>query len=302
MRWQSSVPGTWRPTPLVRASLWAHGVGMPLVAAGAPGWPWLLGGLVFSHVAMAAGLHPHCQWVGRTLTRLPHGGMAPSGDVALTFDDGPDPSATPRILDLLDAAGARASFFCIGTRAARHPALIARMIASGHTVENHTWSHPATFAAHGRQRMAAEVLRAQRVLTELAGTPPRWMRAPAGLRSPLLEPVLAGAGLRHASWTRRAYDGRCIDPAIVAARLIRGLAPGDVLLLHDGSSARMPLFPAGAGGGGTVATAALPAVLDAIRARGLRAVALPAPLAVPALPGDAATPAAAHVARTPASA
>jgi len=287
MIWASSVPTTWRPTPLVRASLWAHGVGMPLVAAGAPGWPWLLGGLMLSHAAMAAGLHPRCQWVGPTMIRLPH----PTDSVALTFDDGPDPSATPRILDLLDAAGARASFFCIGIRAARHPALIARIVAGGHTVENHTWSHPATFAAYGRRRIANEVLRAQDVLTDLAGTPPRWMRAPVGLRSPLLEPVLAGAGLRHASWTRRAYDGRCTDPAAVATRLIRRLASGDLLLLHDGSSARMA--------GGTVAAAALPAVLDAISARGLRAVALPAPLAAP---GDAATPASVPAAGSRASA
>ena len=206
------------------------------------------------------------------MIRLPH----PTDSVALTFDDGPDPSATPRILDLLDAAGAQASFFCIGIRAARHPALIARIVAGGHTVETHTWSRPATFAAYGRRRIANEVLRAQDVLTDLAGTPPRWMRAPVGLRSPLLEPVLAGAGLRHASWTRRAFDGRCTDPAAVATRLIRRLASGDLLLLHDGSSARMA--------GGTVAAAALPAVLDAISARGLRAVALPAPLAAPGRP------------------
>ncbi len=285
MKWAASVPVAWRPTPLVRASLWAHGVGAPLLAAGVPGWPWLLGGLVLSHTVMAAGLHPRCQWVGPTLVRLPD-----TDTVALTFDDGPDPEATPRILDLLDAAGARASFFCIGTRAARHPALVADIAARGHTVENHTWSHPATFAARGRRVIAAEVLRAQDALTALAGTAPRWMRAPAGLRTPLLEPVLAEANLAHASWTRRAFDGRCADPARVAARLTRRLTGGDVLLMHDGSSAPMP-------GGGTVAVAALPAVLDAIRARGLRAVALPAH----AEAGPAATPAAAHAAENPTS-
>ena len=284
MKWASSVPAAWRPTPLVRASLWAHGVGAPLLAAGAPGWPWLLGGLVLSHAVMAAGLYPHCQWVGPTLTRLP----LPDA-VALTFDDGPDPEATPRILDLLDAAGAKASFFCIGIRAVRHPALVAAIAARGHTVENHTWSHPAMFAARGRRVLAAEVTRAQEVLTTLAGTAPRWMRAPAGLRTPLLEPVLAGAGLAHASWTRRAFDGRCADPACVADRLIRRLAGGDILLMHDGSSARMA---GGDAGSGAVAVAALPAVLDAIRARGLRAVALAAP---------GARPAVAHAAENPAS-
>ena len=274
------MPAAWTPTPLVQVSLWAHGFGLPLVAAGAPGWPWLLGGLLLSHTAMAAGLHPRCQWVGPTLTRLPD-----RTAVALTFDDGPDPEATPRILDLLDAAGARASFFCIGVRAARHPAVVASITARGHSVENHTWSHPSAFAARGRRAIAAEVTRAQQVLTELAGTPPRWMRAPAGLRSPLLEPVLAEAGLAHASWTRRAFDTRCTDPIAVANRLLRGLAGGDVLMMHDGSSAPMP-------GGGTVALAALPAVLAAITARGLHAVALSRPAG--------ARRAAAHAAQSPA--
>ena len=292
------VPPSWDPTPLARASLWLHGVGVPLLAAGLPWWPWLLGALAANHAVLAIGMHPRSQWAGRTLIRLP----GPTSQVALTFDDGPDPAVTPRVLDLLDAHGAQASFFCIGQRAAAHPALVRDIARRGHRVENHTWSHPYGFAAMGPRAMRQEVRLAQAALTDMAGAAPRWLRAPVGLRSPLLDPVLAGEGLLHASWTRRAYDSVrgapsvCGTPSVpgtpgrAAARLTRRLAGGDVLLLHDGSSAR-------SADGRAVVLDALPAVLRAIRAQGLQAVALPA---LAASPAPAAMPAPAAAAASPA--
>ncbi len=269
--------------------MWLHGVGVPLLAAQLPWWPWLLGALAANHAVLAVGMQPRSQWAGRTLVRLP----GPSSQVALTFDDGPDPAVTPRVLDLLDADGARASFFCIGQRAAAHPALVREIARRGHRVENHTWSHPYGFAAMGPRAMRQEVRLAQAALTSLSGAAPRWMRAPVGLRSPLLDPVLAGEGLLHASWTRRAYDSLRGDPARVAARLTRRLAGGDVLLLHDGFSAR-------SGDGCAVVLDALPAVLRAVRARGLQAVALPAPEDLEASHAPAAAPAPATAAASPA--
>ena len=129
--------------------------------------------------------------------------------------------------------------------------------------------------------MRREVLRAQRALAAIsasAGEPPRFVRAPLGLRSPLFDPAIAGLGLAYTSWTRRGLDGISRDPARVLHRLTRGLAPGDVLLLHDGSCAR-------AQDGTPVVLAALPPLLRQIRAQGLTAVSLPQ--AVPAPPGTA---------------
>ena len=267
-------------------SLWLHGVGVPSLAAGLPWWPWLLGALAANHAVLALGMHPRSQWAGRTLVRLP----GPTSQVVLTFDDGPDPAVTPLVLDLLDAHGAQASFFCIGQRAAAYPALVREIARRGHRVENHTWSHPYGFAAMGPRAMRQEVRLAQATLTGLAGAAPRWLRAPLGLRSPLLDPVLAGEGLLHASWTRRAYDSVRGDPRRAAARLTGRLAGGDVLLLHDGSSAR-------SANGRAVVLDALPAVLRAIRAQDLQAVALPAlaaspaPTAMPSPAAAAANPA-----------
>ena len=190
------------------------------------------------------------------------------------------------MLDLLDDRGAKASFFCIGTRAALHPALLREIVRRGHTLGNHTWSHPYGFAAYAPGPMRREVERAQAVLSDLAGVAPRWFRAPMGLRSPALDPILARAGLHHVGWTRRAYDWSCHDPAVVARRLTRTLAAGDILVLHDGNSAHDAR-------GRAVVLDALPAVLDAIRAAGQHAVPLPhdagsAPAAAAASPPSTA--------------
>ena len=243
-----------------------HGLTVPMLAALPSDWPWLLGAMAANHAVLAIGMHPRSQWIGRTLVRLPA-----SRHVALTFDDGPDPAVTPVVLDMLDAHEARASFFCIGRRAAAHPALVREIVRRGHTVENHTWSHPYRFAAMGPWGMRREVGRTQEALTSLAGAAPRWMRAPGGLRSPLLDPVLALESLHHASWTRRGYDTVDRDAGRVVRRLTDGLAAGDVLLLHDGAAAWSQA-------GRPTVLDALPAVLRAVSAAGLLAAPLPAPL------------------------
>jgi peptidoglycan/xylan/chitin deacetylase (PgdA/CDA1 family) len=187
----------------------------------------------------------------------------------LTFDDGPDPRVTPAVIERLERAGCRASFFCIGRRAAAHPELVAELVRRGHRVENHSWSHPHAFAFYPPGALRREIRRAQQILTRLAGDRPRFFRAPAGLRSLLLERELAAAGLHLASWTRRGFDTVSREPRRVVRRITRRLQAGDVLLLHDGSAARDRL-------GVPVVLEALPRLLDELAARGLRAVPLPA--------------------------
>ncbi|RPJ73173.1 MAG: polysaccharide deacetylase family protein, partial [Desulfobacteraceae bacterium] len=158
--------------------------------------------------------------------------------VSLTFDDGPDPEVTPRVLDVLDTAGARASFFCIGRRVRAHPGLCRDIVARGHRVENHGDSHSSAFAAFGYKRMQADIAACQATIADVTGQSPRFFRPTAGLRSPLLDPVLARLDLRLATWTRRGFDTRSGDPHRIYSRLAAGLAAGDILLLHDGHAAR----------------------------------------------------------------
>lgn len=271
------MSAAWSPAPAVRAMIRVHQAAPAALLAWPTAWPYVLGAAAGSHALLALlGLWPRSQVLGRTLTRLPPGGRD-SRQVALTFDDGPDPQVTPRLLDLLDEGRTRASFFLIGKRARAHPALVREIAARGHLVENHTLSHTPWFACLGPGALRQEVAGAQAVLTLLAGRAPALVRSPAGLRSPLLDPVLAGLGLQHATWSRRGYDTRCGDPGRVLRRLLRGVRPGDVLLLHDGNAARTAA-------GRPVVLDVVPALLAALAASGLRAVPL-----TPGAPGGTAS-------------
>lgn len=261
----------WQPAPFLRLSAALH-AGAAVGAAFYPQhWPVAAAAVVADHVVLAAaGMWPRSRLLGPNLCRLPE---SAGTSVALTFDDGPDPEVTPRVLDRLEAAGARASFFCVGRHAATHPEIVREVAARGHRVENHSYTHRNGFAFHGPRRLGRDIDRAQALLSELAGAPPRWFRAPAGIRSPWLDPVLAGRGLRLASWTRRGFDAVARDPARVARRLLSGLSARDVLLLHDGTMLRRPPRA-------RTVLDVLPVLLDAIAAAGLRPVALPAPEAL----------------------
>ena len=257
----------WKPTPFLNASFALHGasaVGAALV----PGaWPWALGAVVANHAALSvAGLLPRSTWLGPNWITLPPASVA-RREVALTIDDGPDPEVTPRVLDLLDAAGVRATFFCIGRRARQAPALCREIVARGHGVENHGDSHSNAFSLFGPARMRADISAAQATLSDITGHAPRFFPATPGLRNPLLEPVLASLDLQLAAWTRRPFDTVNADPERVLQRLKRNLGPGDILLMHDGHAARTPT-------GEPVILATLPRLLQALEQAGLQPVTL----------------------------
>lgn len=262
----------WRPTPLIGGSVLVHAAALGGVAA-APGlWPWALGAIVANHALLAAGgLLPRSRLLGPNWTRLP-ATTATAQAIAITLDDGPHPEVTPRVLEVLQARGARATFFCIGERAADHPDLVRAIAAAGHAVENHSLRHRHDFALLGPARYDAEIGAAQRTLAGLAGSAPRFFRAPAGLRNPFLEGALARLDLRLVSWTRRGFDTINRDVDAVYARLTRGLAARDILLLHDGNAAHTPQ-------GRPVVLEVLPRLLDAVEGAGLRTVTLRAALA-----------------------
>jgi peptidoglycan/xylan/chitin deacetylase (PgdA/CDA1 family) len=261
-------PTRWTWPALLRASVVLHVAMLVLLMVRPSTWPWLLALLVLNHAVITlAGLWPRADWLGPNLTRLPAAAAA-RREVALTIDDGPDPELTPAVLDLLDVAGARATFFCIAERAERHPALVAEIVRRGHSVQNHSLRHRHTFSLLGPSGYRRELAAAQAVLGRLAGHMPEFFRAPAGLRNPFLDPVLHALGLTLASWTRRGYDTRERDPQRVLARLLHDLAPGDILLLHDGHAARTS-------DGKPVVLAVLPTLLARLQAAGLRAVTLP---------------------------
>ncbi len=155
-------------------------------------------------------------------------------EVWLTIDDGPDPQDTPRILELLAAHGARATFFVIGENAARHPGLILAMVAAGHEVAHHTQTHPVgSFWCASPRRVARELDAELAVLLE-AGVRPTRFRPPVGIKNVWLASALRVRGLSCVGWSARGLERRRGDAEAVADRVTRGLAPGAILLLHEG--------------------------------------------------------------------
>jgi len=223
---------------LLRATLLLHAALALALLLQPSAWRWVLAALFANHLLLtAAGLWPRSSWLGRNWTRLP-AGSACRGEIALTIDDGPDPGVTPAVLDLLDRLQVRATFFCIGGKARRHPALCREIVARGHDVQNHSERHRHNFSMLGPRGYRRELQAAQDTLAAITGRRPQFFRAPAGLRNPFLGPALARMGLRLAAWTRRGYDTRSGDAAVVLRRLLPALRPGAILLMHDGNCAR----------------------------------------------------------------
>lgn len=266
-----TLPPRWRMPYLIRITFVLHALMLAAAVLQPQSWKWVLAAFAANHLVLtAAGLWPRSTWIGRNWTRLP-AACAMRGEIALTIDDGPDPEVTPQVLDLLDRYGVKATFFCIGERAARHPALCRHIAERGHAVENHSQHHRHHFSLLGPAGFAREIQAGQDTLAAITGRRPQFFRAPAGLRNPFLDPVLSRLDLRLAAWTRRGFDTRTGDAATVSRRLLRDLRAGAILLLHDGNCARTAA-------GEPVIVAVLPALFDAAAAAGLRFVTLPSAL------------------------
>lgn len=230
-------------------------------------WPWIALAVFANHVVIvAAGLWPRSRMLGPNLSRIDP--PIPENSVYLTFDDGPDPLVTPAVLDELERHQAKATFFCIGRRAERHPELIEEIVRRGHDVQNHSYAHSSLFWFLLPWQIRRDLQRSQELLGTAGGRTPRYFRAPAGIRSPWLQPVLRSMSLQLTSWTRRGFDTATADGKRVVDRLMAGLRAGDILLLHDGSSAR-------GADGRPVVLDALPSLLEGIREAGLSSAALP---------------------------
>ncbi|GAB3344407.1 polysaccharide deacetylase family protein [Marilutibacter aestuarii] len=223
-----------RPPRRPWAWLWVFAASQGLVVAvwWAIGWRWGLPLLLASHLAVVWGtLRPGSRLFSPVLSRLPGGART----VWLTIDDGPS-ADTGAILDLLDAHGAKATFFLVGARALARPDAVREIVRRGHGIGNHSFDHPsAWFWALPPAAMRAQVDRAQAALATTAGAPPRWFRAVVGMANPFVGPALARHGLTRVAWSARGFDAVEPDPDRVLARIERQLRPGAIVLLHEGA-------------------------------------------------------------------
>lgn len=274
--------------PLGRAALAAHLLPPAALLLPSAAFP-LLGVWGAAQAAFTwALLRPRGALLGPNLERA--GGE--TARVALTWDDGPRGDATEVLLDRLAEAGVGATFFPIGRRARSCPGPVRRMAAEGHTVGNHSQTHPLMWAAAGRRRVFAEVGEAQATLADLTGVAPRWFRPPMGHKNMYLAEAMERFGLRQVTWSVRSYDTLHRDPGRAGRRVLARVRGGDIVLLHEGIAHRARAGTAGRGRRGGAAEDGVGDLLRGLAARGLRPVSLDA-----LLPGRVDPPVASSPAR-----
>lgn len=177
--------------------------------------------------------------------------------IAVTFDDGPSQALTPRLLDMLKQRGVKATFFVIGENVTRSPEIVARAAAEGHEIGNHTWSHPA-LTKLSNERVQEEIGKTSDAIFQATGKKPTLLRPPYGAINPRLSRMIEQQdGLTIILWSVDPLDWKRPGSSVVAQRLLAGAKPGAITLSHD-------IQP------GTIE--AMPAVLDALKAKGYQFV------------------------------
>ena len=220
-------------------------------------------GLAAAGLAAHGALHRNSPVFGPVLTHL-------EGDepfVSITFDDGPNPRATPRILDVLRREGVRATFFVLGRHAERWPELVRRAALDGHQLGNHGYFHRKL---HRRSPgyVRDDLTRGTEQIVRASGVRPRHFRAPHGFRSPWVTPIASSLGQRTVGWSLGVWDSARPGADVITSRTLEGMRSGSILLLHDGDGYDPD-------GDRSQTAEALPAILDGLRRRGFRFTTLP---------------------------
>lgn len=171
----------------------------------------------------------------------PYGAIVDTGStgVALTFDDGPDPTWTPRILAVLHQASVKATFCLIGARAQAYPELVQAIVAEGHTLCNHTWNHNTGLGSTGAAAIRADLMRTNAAIRAATPQAPiAYFRQPGGFWTPTVVAVAQELGLAPLHWSVDPRDWSRPPVATIVATVNGGCRAGGVVLLHDGGGNR----------------------------------------------------------------
>lgn len=153
--------------------------------------------------------------------------------IALTFDDGPSPDHTPKVLDILDRYNAKATFFCIGKNMEKSPDLTREIVARGHTLGNHSYSHHFFFSFFGKNSVITEIKKTSRLIAQISGKKCGLFRPPYGVTNPSIAKAVKSCQMKVVGWDIRSYDTTLRNESAVANRVIKRIRPGSVILLHD---------------------------------------------------------------------
>ncbi|GIG03019.1 polysaccharide deacetylase family protein [Catellatospora citrea] len=179
-----------------------------------------------------------------------------SSGVALTFDDGPHPTWTPRVLAVLRARGVKATFCLVGTQVKAHPALVRQIVAEGHTLCNHSWNHEFKLGTWSEAKISSNMRATNNAIHEaVPGAPIRYFRHPGGNWTAAAVRVARSLGMSPLHWTVDPQDWRRPAASTISSRVVKGTRAGGVVLLHD------------AGGDRSQTLAALPGIISGLRAK-----------------------------------
>lgn len=179
--------------------------------------------------------------------------------IALSFDDGPFPGRTEKVLDVLREYDAPAAFFCIGNRMEKAPELLKRIDEEGHVIGNHSFSHSATFDLLSSSMVSKELYDTDAVCQAIVGKRPRFFRPPYGVTNPMIAKVVKRRNYKVIGWTVRSFDTVTTDQEKLLRRVTRSLKDGDIILFHDHCESTLAI---------------LPSVLEHVRRSGLKVVRL----------------------------
>ena len=155
--------------------------------------------------------------------------------IALTFDDGPHPEFTPKVLELLKKHGVKATFFCIGRNIEQHPELFKRVVSEGHSIGNHTYSHSKFFGFFGTERVFQELIRTKALVKQITGKYPKLFRPAFGVTNPMIEKAVKKSKVQSIGWSIRSLDTTSRAEQTILSRITSKIKKGDIVLLHDTS-------------------------------------------------------------------
>jgi peptidoglycan/xylan/chitin deacetylase (PgdA/CDA1 family) len=213
--------------------------------------------------AIHGAFHRNSPIFGRALGKIPSDRKV----VALTFDDGPNPDATPLILDTLREKGVRATFFVLGSHAERWPELVRRISHDGHQLGNHGYFH-RKLQFKSPFYVSRDIRLGIRAIKRAGAPAPRYFRAPHGFRSPWTTPIASSYGERTVGWSLGVWDSDRPGVDEIVRRTLEGVEPGSIILLHDGDGYN-------AGGDRMQTATALPLIIDRLKEQGYEFVTLP---------------------------
>ncbi|MEX1118094.1 MAG: polysaccharide deacetylase family protein [Terrimicrobiaceae bacterium] len=199
------------------------------------GAAWHVCGMLLTALWIGPTLRRNCQWHGPVLTRF----STTKNEVWLTIDDGPHPESTPAFLEVLDQFGAKATFFVIGRQVEEHRALCQTIIERGHSLANHSASHPSAYWwALPPSRVRWEMEAASDAIRAAIGERPAFFRPPVGMCSSGVHPAAKDMGLKVVGWSASGADGCPRAPSAVVSSILSQISPGAIILLHEGDRAR----------------------------------------------------------------